>query len=292
MDDFERAVIKALAYADLFEQPLSIRDLWLYLVGHSIKADEFERTVRSRMGSYEVLSDYAVLSGRADLVKAVATRREHARRKMAAVYRWRWLFALVPWVKMVAVTGSVAGGTPGSHDDIDILVITSRNRLWLSRFIVTGLLTLLGKRRKPNDDPARVDDKFCLNMWLSEDGLASEQQNLYVANELSRMKPVLNRDQMYERYIAANRWVERILPNFFDSAQTPEPVSLKVNRMPESWALLSWLDRQFERWQLRRMRPRTRETVTEELLMFHPHDYSSEILQRYERKLNSLGVTD
>jgi hypothetical protein len=299
---FEIAVIKTLTYADLFDQALTLGELKRWLVGYRLKdGDDLAKSLHEvRSTKYIVRYDLWVLKGRADLLDLKLQQQQIVEQKLKVARRWLWLFRLVPWVMLVAVTGSVAGGSPGIEDDIDFIVVTVKNRMWLSRFLLTGLLTLVGKRRKPTDDPIKVNNKLCLNMWVSKDHLASDHQDLYVANELAHMVPLVNRDKMYERYVLANEWTKEILPNFFYSFKRPissgclsgKPVQKsKPHYLAISLpSILDWLDSGLEKWQMRRMRPRTKETVKDGLLMFHPKDYRKEILAKYEKSLKDLKV--
>jgi hypothetical protein len=292
MSPLELAMVKSLAYADLFDQALSTAELARYLIDYRLESVEELEAAQYPVSSIKYQDEVWCLAGREQLVELKANQQQIRAQKLAMARRYSWIFRMVPWVKLVCVTGSIAGGSPGADDDIDLLVVTDGHRLWLSRLVVVGLLTLLGRRRKPNDDPQRVNNKLCLNMWLSEDSLASPQPDLYVANELAHMVPIVNRDEMYERYIQANEWVENVLPNFFDSVQRPaSSVQKKSTRLlPTLYPLLTPLDVWLERWQLRKMRPRTRERVEDGLLMFHPRDYRSDILQRHQTRLRELGL--
>jgi len=39
----------------------------------------------------------------------------------------------IPWVKMVAITGSLAAYNPEKDSDIDMMIITKQNRVWITR---------------------------------------------------------------------------------------------------------------------------------------------------------------
>lgn len=283
--DLETPIIKTLAYADLFDQALSTEELQRYLVNKKSSTSDLNKEAGAK--KYEVRGGLWCLCGREELFNLKPQQLATGNLKLKIAEQSLWLFKLCPWVKMVAVTGSVAGGSPEVDDDIDLIVITAKNRLWLSRFIITSVLTLLGRRRKPGDDPARVNNKLCLNMWLSEESLTTTHKDIYVANELAHMKPILNRDGEYETYIAANSWLENFLPNFYKSTQNSE---LRIRNSADGLRTTDWLDRQLEQWQLRHMRARTKETVTEKLLMFHPKDYRSEILAKHKKRLKELGI--
>lgn len=118
----------------------------------------------------------------------------------------RVLTRLVPFIRTVAVTGSVAYGSADRWDDIDLFMVTRRRRLWLTAFMTLALVRL-GKflgLRPPYLSP------FCLSYVHDEEGFANESQknrtNPLFARELLKAKPVAGRDQ-YRKILESNDWV-------------------------------------------------------------------------------------
>ncbi len=116
------------------------------------------------------------------------------------------LTRLVPFIRTMAVTGSVAYGSAETWDDIDLFIVTERNRLWL-----TALMTLVFVRitkllglRPPHLSP------FCLSYVHDEEGFADESQrnrsNPLFARELLKAKPIAGMDQ-YRKMLESNDWV-------------------------------------------------------------------------------------
>ena len=115
---------------------------------------------------------------------------------------------------MVGVTGAQAMNNSDQDDDIDLLIVASRNRLWLTRLFSVLLVEVVAKRRRPGD--RKVKDKICLNMFLDEDhlGIPKSERNLYSAHEVAQLKPLWNRGGTYLRFINANHWTGKFLPNW------------------------------------------------------------------------------
>ncbi len=118
----------------------------------------------------------------------------------------RVLTRLVPFIRTVAVTGSVAYGSADRWDDIDLFMVTKRNRLWLTAFITLVLVRLnklFGLR------PAHLSP-FCLSYVHDEEGFVNESQknrtNPLFARELLKAKPVAGTDQ-YREILESNGWV-------------------------------------------------------------------------------------
>lgn len=113
-------------------------------------------------------------------------------------------------ILMVGITGSVAAGYPDENDDIDLMIITKKNTLWLTRlklryFIYTKHIPHRKYGQKENRD------EFCFNLWLDEDKLLlpKSRQNLKSAVDLILMKAILNRENAYEKFILENDWAKR-----------------------------------------------------------------------------------
>jgi hypothetical protein len=118
------------------------------------------------------------------------------------------IFRLIPWVKLVALTGARAMNNASLADDIDLMIITAENRLWLTRLLLVILLFPWLRRGQ------KISRRLCLNLWLDESALSLKQQNLYTAHEICQLKPLYNRDQTYQKFINANLWVKTFLANW------------------------------------------------------------------------------
>jgi hypothetical protein len=118
----------------------------------------------------------------------------------------RVLTRLVPFIRTVAVTGSVAYGSASQWDDIDFFIVTKRDTLWITAFMTLVLVRLnkiLGLK------PPHLT-LFCLSYVHDEEGFARESQNNRTnplfARELIKAKPVAGTDY-YRKLLEQNNWV-------------------------------------------------------------------------------------
>ena len=151
--------------------------------------------VDSRHGLY-------FLAGHDDHV-AIRLRRESASRPhFERAVRYGRILGLIPFVRMVALTGSLAVLNLSKGADIDYMLVTAPRHLWTARaFAVTlgRFLRLFGST-------------ICVNLIVSENALAWPLHDLYSAREMCQMIPVTGFD-VYHRLRAANPWTEEVLPN-------------------------------------------------------------------------------
>lgn len=123
------------------------------------------------------------------------------------------LVALVrrcPWVLGLALTGSYAAGGAVEKDDIDFLVVTQKNRLWLARL---WLLFYSWRRGRRPHIPGDISQSWDFNFWLDETRLRlpPQKRTVYEAYELLQTRWVFERDGLSDTLWKQNAWVKRFL---------------------------------------------------------------------------------
>jgi len=212
MDSFQKSIFQTLVYADIFSYPLTFDQLKKFLI--TSKKIDFGIDDISKAKGVLKREKYFFLKGRSGIVKGRVKRERYAREKTKIAQKTARILKLIPFIKMVGITGNLAMKNTDQRDDIDFLIITSKDRLWLSRFLVVFLLEFLGKRRHPRDK--EVKNKICLNMFLDEDHLKipQKEQNLFSAHEVLQFKPLWQRGNIYDDFLNQNQWVKKFLANW------------------------------------------------------------------------------
>ena len=129
-------------------------------------------------------------------------KRQHRAEKTA------WLLQLVPFIKFIGLTGSLAYDMAKESSDIDIFIISQDKRIWTSRFFVFLLLSMAGILRKDESSKLRAG-KICPNRFVTEKYLIINPQNRYHAQDYSQMKPLYDCNGMYQRFLEANKWMQK-----------------------------------------------------------------------------------
>ena len=192
---------------------------------------------------------------------------------------------------MVAVTGALAMENADEDDDIDLMIITSKNRLWITRPLVFLLVSLFFKRRKSTtknkeQKTENNDNAICLNLWLDESALEipESQRNLYTAHELAQMKPIINKDGTYEEMMAKNAWGKEYLVNAWERLEGWQVNKLKRSSHFQPFDLFSLLNLLAFNSQFWYMKPKmTNERVSINSAFFHPGNRADTILKAYDR---------
>src|SRR5579859_1112129 len=198
------AIMQTVIYADIFDYPLTPSEIHRYLIGMRSSVAQVStmldsRTLRpllSRQGAY------ITLQGRESIVALRQHRLEIAARLWPRASRYGRLLSRIPFVRMVAVTGTLAVDNVEAGDDIDVLIVTAVERLWLCRLLVIALVRLV----------ATSGDVLCPNYFLSERALTLSEHTIYTAHELAQMVPLYGQ-RTYDRMRQLNNWTATLLPN-------------------------------------------------------------------------------
>jgi hypothetical protein len=215
----ERAILETLAYSDIFDYPLTLDELHRYLPV-SITREELVEFVPQTLVC--VLSQpegcgtgmYYLLPNRSSIVDLRLERESASRPAFRRALSYGRILGLLPFVRMVAMTGSLAVLNLSKNADMDFMLVTAPKRLWIARaFAVTfgRMMRLFG-------------DRICVNLLVSENALAWPLRDLYSAREMGQMIPIVGMN-LYQRFREENHWVDSFLPNAAAAPNhTPENV--------------------------------------------------------------------
>ncbi|MEM7799671.1 MAG: hypothetical protein AAF633_10820, partial [Chloroflexota bacterium] len=140
------AVYKTVAYSDIFDFPLTLPELHRYLEGVSISIEELQPVVSQQLPSTFAYTDgYLTFKDRTALLEQRKKRFAYSQSLWPHALRYGRIVASLPYVRMVAVTGSLAMDNADCGGDIDFFVVTEPNRLWLTRTMIIGVVRLAAK---------------------------------------------------------------------------------------------------------------------------------------------------
>lgn len=118
----------------------------------------------------------------------------------------------IPWLQMLAVCNSLSMyATKEKWSDIDLFIITSKNRLWSVRIIITIIFQLLWVRRHGN----KIKERFCLSFFIDETAMNfssfSIENDVYLYFWAYYLKPIVNKNNTYDKFIEANLklWINK-----------------------------------------------------------------------------------
>jgi hypothetical protein len=206
----ELAIARSVIYASLFDYPLTLEQVHETLLESDQTTGEILATYGSSEGLQAVVEyreGFFFPRGRQELL---TERRRREARSAAFLDRHRRLLMLVcalPYIRMVALSGSIAHLNLEGDGDLDLFIVTRGRRVWSVTVAVLILARLMRQRRI-----------VCANFVLADSHLVLEQQDVFTANQVIHLKPLVG-GSLFRELLAANPFVARFYPNF----QTPEP---------------------------------------------------------------------
>jgi hypothetical protein len=196
---------------------------------------------------FEIKDRYLVTNNGQSLSKRFDREQMSAAKLNSAESFARTLAKGVPFLRTIAVTGSVAYGSAEKWDDIDLFIITKRNRLWLSA-LVTLIYVRLGKLFHLRPTHLSL---FCLSYVHDELGFAMEaSRNMHsplFAREILKAKPVSGKAN-YRKLLLGYDWVKEIYtaPYHEKMSEFERNGTNEITKAERTWAgleiLLDWAE--------------------------------------------------
>lgn len=259
----------SVIYHDVFDYPLNFSELVRWRVGKKgVAAFSTTQEVRSKNGNF-------FIEGKEGLIYKRTLRKRVSERKLQIAVKAAKLLSLIPNIKMIAVTGSLAMGNSLPESDIDLMVITKEGTLWTTRlfaYLFTRLFRI--QTRKPKDK--QQQDKLCLNIWMDENDLSwnKKDRNIYTAHEIAQIVPLINKEETYEKFIGQNKWIL----NYWPSAIIISSSQFTINNLNKG---PNFVEKIAFKLQYQYMKSKiTREIITKTRALFHPQDWGKTVLTR------------
>jgi predicted nucleotidyltransferase len=232
--DMELPVVKenilaTLAYFDLFNYPLTRVEIYLFLQ-NKYDYDFFDDALESLLlsGHIFLFDKFYTLHNDHYLVVHRLTGNKKADELIKIALRVGELLIRFPYVRGIAISGSLSKNYADEKSDIDLFIITAKNRLWIARTFMHCLkkLTFLVKK----------EDYFCMNYYIDEQHLEIPEKSIYTAIEVGTLIP-LQGDITFEKFYSANLWIKNFIPNKIMRVSSAKPVKAFACKSFVEWML-------------------------------------------------------
>lgn len=199
------AIARSVLYASLFGYPLTLAQLRQTLI-ESVQTPSEILSTYDRSDALRAVVEYRdglfFPRGACGLVEERRRREAHSRRFLAHHRLLLGLICALPYVRMVALSGSIAHLNLEGRGDLDLFIVTRGPRVWSVTVAVLVLAKLMRQRQT-----------LCANFVVSDARLALDQQDLFTASQIIHLKPLAGH-RVYRELLASNPFVRRFYPNF------------------------------------------------------------------------------
>lgn len=294
-------VASFLAYFDIFNYPLTAADL-LQLTAYDQKdIQNILQLLEKASICYSFQNYFTLNESSEELVKQRLSSQENAKIYWEKSKRYIQKIANFPFVRAVAISGSLSKGVMQPDGDIDYFIITSPKRLWLTR----SLLILYKKVRLFNSRKY-----FCVNYFVDTKNLEVIDKNLFTAIEVAHLVPVFQEDELFDKFFISNQWVMNYFPvplpiqkeqakheyieeimSHRNKSKIERWLSGKIGNRLELWAhkitLRRWMHK-FGHFDQSKFELTMRST--EGVSKHHPQDFQSKVLLAHQERLSQLLI--
>ena len=296
MSEINDNILATLAYFDLFNYPLTSGEIYLFLKNRydqedyqfAIKYLVANRSIYQFGIFYTLKNDHSLIVRRrdgnnkaADMIKVASKISD-------------WLIHF-PYVRGIAISGSLSKNFADENSDIDLFIITAPNRLWIARTLMHAFkkLTFLFNKQ----------DYFCMNYYIDEERLEIVEKTLYTAIEIVTLIP-LQGDAQFERFYSANAWTREYLPNKIMRVSSAKPMKSatvklafefllnnKAGDMLDSFLMKITAGRWHKKTELKKLNAKGKVLaldVDKHFAKPDPRNFQNKLLSKYESKISML----
>jgi len=294
----KQAVVSTLAFFDLFKVPLTrteISEHYFYEKPDEEKIDIYlneSPQISMKDGLYALKKDEA-------FYKEFEEKQERSKSYWKKVHRHQWLLNICPFIKFIAVCNSLTINDTNPESDIDLFVVTEKNRMFTARFFLTLFTSIFGLRRHGD----KIRKRFCLSFYITEDAanfkkIVQKPYDIYLAYWFKTLEPIVGDYNLYKSIIHTNqKWLKPYFHTFNlrrrryrKAKQWQSKWKIKL----EKWFWHSKWEMRFKKHQLERiMRKRSfledksGTIITDSILKFHDKDARHELRKEWEKRIQA-----
>lgn len=295
----KQAVLATLAYFDLFGVPLTRSEISEHLF--FIEPDEEKIDIYLRESPLIQLNEgYFSLGGDKDFYDRFFEKQNRALKYWKKVRRFYWFFSLCPFIELICVCNSLPIYAVEENSDIDLFIVTKKNRLFLARIFISLISSLLRIRRHGN----KISERFCLSFYVTEENMdmkkvALEPYDIYLAYWLKTMEPISGNYEVYQKLIDLNRpWLNEYFKKIQEHKRyfrKPTASSAKWKERLERWINKDEWEEKTKKSQLRRakekylmLQDKSGTILSDTVLKFHNRDERADFRKEWTTRLNQL----
>ncbi len=297
----EKALLRSLAFFDLFNYPLSLWEWWQD-VDEAMSLAELSEIANNLLarGLIERREGWYFLPGRQNLVSERRQRYNFTNHKIKRARRAAALFKILPSVKMVAVANLIGHHNLRRESDIDLFIISSPGRIWLTRLFCAGVMKIFRQRPRGEDK----QDKICLSFYAATNGLALDflrltEGDVYFERWLMGLYPIYDKDRYLDYLRYKNPWLKNLFPNSYLLRESFADDYFSRNLLDKVLFRVANLLERVARYGQKKILPLALSSqvgqgagviLNDRILRFYLTDRRPELQKRYQNKLQLLGI--
>jgi len=198
MNLLEKSVLTTIIYYDVLDHSLTGFEVFKCLINplHIVaQFEDLELEPIRKISYFDILNTlnnlskyiqekngFYFLKGKSRLYEKRIKRQKFSDEKLRKAKRIVKWFQMIPYIKMITISGSVALDNAKKKSDIDLLIVVKHKRIWIAR----------------TDKSLKIDFP-----------------SLYNAQTYVHLIPIMqNEKNIYQKFVKSNRWINDYLFNY------------------------------------------------------------------------------
>lgn len=294
--NIEHQILKWISYFDIFSHPLTDKELVNLC---NISEQDFKVIIDrfcTEKKCFEFDDYYSINEDVVNLVNQRLQKEQEAQKYFKKLPFYAKLIRRFPFVKGVAISGSLSKSVMYDDGDIDYFIVTDKDRLWIARtfLVIFKKLFLLNSRKY-----------FCVNYFVDENNLQISDENVFTAIEITYLAPVYNAE-VFRKLKQQNNWTNSYIPDFRHPLELEEyhgdGFFKKVFQFLLKGKLGDRLDTYFMKLTYKRWQKKFKDFPKEKfdqtmrtnrgISKHHPRDFQNKVLREYKTRLAQFNITE
>ncbi len=287
------SILECLTYFKIFEHPLSIQEIERLC---NISGGEGISHLNILVEEEKVFCHkhyYTTASNVTELYEMRMAKEAEAKKYFLKLKKYGVVLAAFPFVRGIAVSGSLSKGVMNPDGDIDYFIITKSGRLWMCR----TMMVLFKKAFLLNSKKY-----FCVNYFVDEQNLQIRDKNIFTATEFIHLIPLYSHKGILDDFRFQNRWINKFyskVPEWRTEFILKE--SYLIKKMFEIVLRFSVFDKletychkltlKYWRKKFGHFREEKFELTmrsTKGISKHHPSDFQTKVLTTFNKEMNNL----
>ena len=203
--ELDTGCLQCLRYFGIFKYPLTAEEVHRFNLAPSdfeLVKSALENLVKN--GTINRIERFYLHENKKEWIEERNKGNQRAYKVLAKSGKYVSIIARFPFVRGIAISGSLSKFYASEKTDIDYFIITDSNRLWIARTLlhVFKKLTFITGHQH----------YFCMNYFVDTDALEITHQNQYSAIEVATVLSVYN-SPLIDKFRIKNDWISKFLPN-------------------------------------------------------------------------------
>lgn len=213
----EQSVLLTIKYFDALNYAPTFFEIWKHTFYHRVRLENIIEMLDQMIkeGKVEMKNGFYFLPEKSNLVDLRQEKYDTSEKLWRKAVRAIRVLNCLPFIKSIAVANTLSFFNCDKSSDIDLFIITEKDKIWTARFLTTALSSIIGIKRKEG----KVAQRLCLSFYISEEKMGLEYltnslEKQFYAFWMSQFAIVADHSDTFKKFIEQNQWIGKTYPNF------------------------------------------------------------------------------